>query len=72
MSLKNSSPVVRKFDAFRVSREKAKFKILFQGFQVFGKGRLAYVQHIGSLGYIQMLRYRGKSGELRECHCHPP
>jgi hypothetical protein len=44
--------LVRKFDPFRVSREKAKLKILFQSFQVFGKGRLAHVQHIRSLGYI--------------------
>jgi hypothetical protein len=35
---------------------------------VFGEGWLAYVQHIGSLGYIQMFRYRCKRGELRECH----
>jgi len=37
-----------------------------------GEGGLAYVQHVGSLGYISMLHHRGKSGELREGHCLIP
>src|SRR5262245_42486706 len=61
--------VVRKFDPLRVSCEKSKVKSVFQRFQVFREGRLAYMQIVGSLRYIQMLRYRRKSGELRKCHC---
>src|SRR5215510_4850628 len=64
--------LVRKFDPLRVSCEKSKVESVFQRFQVFRKGRLAYMQIVGSLSYVQMLRYRRKSGELRKCHCPPP
>src|SRR5262245_29057948 len=61
--------LVSKPDSFRMSCEQSKVKSVFQRFQVFGERRLTYMQIVGSLSYVLMLRYRGKSGELRKCHC---